>query len=328
MPVAPLKVVFAGTPDFAAHHLRSLIDSQHQVCAVYTQPDRPAGRGRSLNASSVKQQALMSALAIHQPESLKSAEEHHILAAFEADIMVVVAYGIILPIEILKIPRLGCINVHASLLPRWRGAAPIQRAIEAGDAETGVTIMQMDVGLDTGEMLLSRSIRITGNDTSQSLHERLMHLGSKTLLEALERIAEDNVTRIEQDEIQACYAKKLSKSEAGIDWAATAEKIHRKIRAFDPWPGSYVCLGGQKMKIEAERFASMDTQGCDPVSGIAVAINPGTIISADHQGLRVACAKGSLLIKSLQFAGKKMTPVAAILNAYRDQFKVGQQFDL
>lgn len=313
-----LKIVFAGTPDFAAAHLQALLDSGHHVCSVYTQPDRPAGRGRKLMASPVKRLALENNLTVCQPETMKTEEARQLLASFDADLMIVVAYGIILPAEILSIPRLGCLNVHASILPRWRGAAPIQRAIEAGDPETGVTIMQMDVGLDTGDMLLKSKIAIDGDDTSESLHNKLMTTGSEALIEALDAIAREQLKGEKQDESQACYAKKLNKAEASIDWSLSAAQLDRKIRAFTPWPGSFVSLDGQKMKIIARQYKA---------EGEAVTARPGQIISADDRGLRVACAEGSLLISSLQLPGKKMTAVSALLNAYQQRFQPGQQFD-
>lgn len=324
MSVPSLKVIFAGTPEFAAAHLKTLVDSNHRVCGVYTQPDRGAGRGRKLTPSPVKQLALAHDLIVCQPETLKTVDARQLLRSFEADIMVVVAYGIILPIEILEIPRLGCINVHASLLPRWRGAAPIQRAIEAGDEQTGITIMQMDSGLDTGDMLFKSALTIGPTDTTETLHDRLMQQGSEELVTALDAIALGKVSAQKQNDTEACYAKKLTKQEASIDWLLDADEIGRKIRAFTPWPGCYISLNHQKMKIIAKPFVSNQPS-------IELCLNktqPGTIISADENGLRVSCGKGSLLITSLQLPGKKMTPIAALLNAYKERFLPGQQFDL
>jgi len=314
----PLKVVFAGTPEFAAAHLQSLIDSRHHLCAVYTQPDRPAGRGRKLTASPVKQLALLNNLMVCQPESLKTVDARAMLRSFEADIMVVVAYGIILPLDILNIPRLGCINVHASLLPRWRGAAPIHRAIEAGDKQSGVTIMQMNEGLDTGDMLMIDKLPIADDDNTTTLHDRLMDYGAKTLIKALDQIAEGIIKPVVQNDNDACYAKKLTKDEGAINWSLSAEQIDRKIRAFTPWPGSFVSLKGEKLKIIARMFKGQSIED----------VEPGVIISADEQGIRVACKDDSLLITSLQLAGKKMTPIKELLNAYRARFLPGQQFDL
>jgi len=279
-----------------------------------------------MSASPVKQLALENDLQVKQPQTLKTTEAEEMLAAFNADIMVVVAYGIILPQAILDIPALGCINVHGSILPRWRGAAPIQRAIEAGDKETGITIMQMDEGLDTGDMLLVSKLAIHSDDTSQSLHDRLMDCGTSALIKALDTIAEGEIKAEKQDDSKATYASKLSKAESSIDWTQDAETICRKIRAFTPWPGSFVSINGKKMKILAEPFLqelsgqTMDTSMDNSKTGV--------IISADKKGLRVACGKGSLLITSLQIPGKKMTAVASLLNAYKDQFLPGQQFDL
>jgi len=339
MKPSPLKIIFAGTPEFAAAHLQALIESNHQVCGVYTQPDRPAGRGRSISASPVKQLALENNLTVCQPQTLKSTEAEEMLAAFNADIMVVVAYGIILPQAILDIPPLGCINVHGSLLPRWRGAAPIQRAIEAGDKESGITIMQMDEGLDTGDMLLVAKLTLNADETSQSLHDRLMDCGTSALIEALDTISLGKIKPQKQDNSKANYAKKLSKAESSIDWKQDAETIGRKIRAFSPWPGSFVSINGRKMKILAEPFLEESfaeaTDGKDSNNRDSSHIKPairdfsiGKIISADKRGLRVACGRGSLLITSLQIPGKKMTAMANLLNAYKDQFLPGQQFDL
>jgi len=319
MIATPLKVVFAGTPDFAAAHLQSLIDSPHHICGVYSQPDRPSGRGRKLTASPVKQLALDNGLLVCQPETLKTADARQMLRSFEADVLVVVAYGIILPAEILAIPRLGCINVHASLLPRWRGAAPIQRAIEAGDEETGVTIMQMDEGLDTGDMLFTSRTAIAENDTSETLFQKLMQSGAVALTEALDKLSKGELKAVAQDERNSRYARKLRKQAAAIDWPKTASQLARKIRAFYPWPGCYVSLDQQKMKIDAVVDTSEDGSDANTATG--------TIISADEKGLRVACSEGSLLIRSLQMPGKKMTVVSALLNAYKDRFKPGQQFD-
>ena len=317
----PLKVVFAGTPEFAATHLQAIIDSNHQLCAVYTQPDRPAGRGQKLTISPVKQLALKSGLIVCQPDSLKSVSARQLLHSFEADLLVVVAYGIILPAEILAIPRFGCINVHASLLPRWRGAAPIQRAIEAGDQETGITIMQMDEGLDTGDMLMQSELTLATDETSASLHNRLMKDGAKLLIKALDAVAAGDVLPIRQDDSKACYAKKLTKVEASINWSLSAEEIDRKIRAFHPWPGCYVMMNNQKMNIIAEPSLA------EHISETSSTKDVGKILEADKNGLRVCCAKGSLLITSLQLPGKKMTPITALLNAYQDIFQPGQYFD-
>ena len=314
-----LKVIFAGTPEFAATHLKAVLNSKHQVCAVYTQPDRPAGRGRKLTASPVKLVAEEHGITVYQPETLKSEEQQQLLASLNADLMIVVAYGIILPKVILKTPRLGCINVHASLLPRWRGAAPIQRAIESGDAKTGVTIMQMDEGLDTGDMLMTSSLFINDEDTSSSLHDKLMNQGSATLIEALDNLTNLQLTAIPQDNNKANYAKKLSKEEGAINWSESAKQIVRKIHAFNPWPGCFVTQNQQKLKILA-------VLSCETLPSTTQS-PPGSIVHADKKGIEVVCGEGTILITSLQMPGKKMTPVTALLNAYQERFKPGQQFD-
>ncbi len=316
MSSAPLKIVFAGTPEFAAAHLQALIESKHQLLAVYTQPDRPSGRGQKLTASPVKLLAEANDIEVLQPQTLKAEQQHQILSEYEADLLIVVAYGLMLPDEILNAPRLGCINVHASLLPRWRGAAPIQRAIEAGDIQTGVTIMQMDSGLDTGDMLFTSRINIDDRETSESLFKRLMEIGPLALITALEKLSTEGLTAISQDDTQANYAKKISKSDAAINWQSTAQDIDRKIRAFTPWPGAYIEHNGDKIKVVASISQRTDIK----TSQI------GTIINADKDGLLVACQQGAILITSLQIPGKKMMPVALQLNNYKDRFKVGTQF--
>ena len=233
---APLKIVFAGTPDFSVPALDALLTSGHDVIAVYTQPDRPAGRGRKLTASPVKARALEHGIPVHQPLSLKRPEEQERLAALAPDVMVVVAYGLLLPPAVLAIPRLGCVNIHASLLPRWRGAAPIQRAILAGDAETGVTLMQMEKGLDTGPMLATVRCPIGPDDTAETLHDRLAALGAGALVPTLERLDRGEITAEPQDDTQACYAAKLDKAEAVLDWRRPAVELERQVRAFNPWP--------------------------------------------------------------------------------------------
>ncbi|MEH6467663.1 MAG: methionyl-tRNA formyltransferase, partial [Porticoccus sp.] len=241
-----MHIVFAGTPEFAAHHLQALLDDDHhKIVAVYTQPDRPAGRGKKLTASPVKVLAQAHGLTVNQPVSLKEAEQQKILRDLNADIMVVVAYGLLLPKAILDTPHLGCINVHASLLPRWRGAAPIQRAIEAGDKETGVTIMQMDIGLDTGDMLLKAHCPITETDTGGSLHDKLASIGPPALLKTLLELEEGSAVAEKQDDELSNYAPKISKDEALVDWSQSAKIIARKVRAFNPFPVTYTTLGNE-----------------------------------------------------------------------------------
>lgn len=302
------NIVFAGTPDFAARHLQALISSEHRVIGVYTQPDRPAGRGKKLQSSAVKQLAEAHDLPVYQPASLRSEEAQHQLAELKPDIMVVVAYGLILPQEILDIPTYGCLNVHGSLLPKWRGAAPIQRAIWAGDRQTGVTIMQMDKGLDTGDILLQRAIDITPADTSASLYEKLADVGPHTLLESLASLSE--IMPQPQDNEQASYAQKLSKEEARIDWQQGALQLERNIRAFNPWPVCYFQFKDKPVKVwQASAF---DTEG-----------EAGTVLSADKQGILVATGQGSLRLETIQFPGKKVMSAADILNARRDEFASG-----
>ena len=268
----PLKVIFAGTPDFAAKHLSALLESEHEVIAVYTQPDRPAGRGKKLTASPVKVLAEENAIPVYQPQSLKAQDAQEELASLNADLMVVVAYGLILPTAVLNAPKLGCINVHGSILPKWRGAAPIQRSIWAGDAETGVTIMQMDEGLDTGDMLHIATLPITPEDTSATLYEKLAELGPQALVEVVNEF--DRYTPTKQDDSQATYAKKLSKEEALINWADDAEQIERNIRAFNPWPVAWMQVEDQNVKVWSASVVPLNKGA-----------TPGTVVSANKEGL-------------------------------------------
>ncbi len=307
-----LRIVFAGTPDFAARHLSALLASEHQVVAVYTQPDRPAGRGKKLTPSPVKVLAEQYGLPVCQPASLKSEQEQQILAQFDADIMVVVAYGLLLPSAILTTPKRGCINVHGSILPRWRGAAPIQRAIWAGDTKTGVTIMQMDEGLDTGDMLSIKTLTIDPKETSESLYGRLAALGPDALIDCLGKIAANLAEPVKQDNSLANYAQKLSKEEAKIDWQQPALQIERAIRAFNPWPMSYFELHEQNIKVWQ---ADVLDEACTKA--------PGTLIRADKQGICIATGEGVLNITQLQLPGKKAMSAADILNSRRDWFEQG-----
>lgn len=304
-----LKVIFAGTPDFAARHLQALIDSDHQVIAAYTQPDRPAGRGKKLQASAVKQLAQAHDIEVLQPESLKDSTAQAQLAALGADIMIVVAYGLILPKAVLETPKLGCINVHGSILPRWRGAAPIQRAIWAGDNETGVTIMQMDIGLDTGDMLHIVKTPITEQDTSTSLYEKLAESGPAALIEALAKIAAGDITAQPQNNALANYAKKLSKQEALIDWQKNADFIARCVRAFNPWPVSYFVVDGKNIKVWQSKVIAQDSN-----------LEPGTVVSADKNGIAVQTRQGQLLIEKLQLPGKKPVSASDAINARQAWF--------
>jgi methionyl-tRNA formyltransferase len=311
-----LKLIFAGTPDFAARHLAALLSSDHEVVAVYTQPDKPAGRGQKLTASPVKELALTHNLPVYQPASLRNEEAQAELAALGADLMVVVAYGLILPKVVLDTPRLGCINVHGSLLPRWRGAAPIQRAIWAGDSETGVTIMQMDVGLDTGAMIRKVSCPIAANETSTSLYDKLAGLGPQALVDTLNAMAACDTAAEQQDDSLANYAQKLSKEEARIDWSMEAVAIERCIRAFNPWPISWFEVAGQTIKVwQAE---VVDSNHGQPA---------GTLLKADKQGIDIATGKGVLRLLTLQPPGKKAMSVSDLLNSRRDWFEPGTQLN-
>ncbi len=314
----PLGIVFAGTPEFAAVHLRGLLAAGHRVIAAYTQPDRPAGRGKKLTASPVKQVAQAAGIPVYQPGSLRGADEQRELEALAADVMVVVAYGLILPQPVLDAPRLGCLNVHASLLPRWRGAAPIQRAIEAGDDETGVTIMQMDAGLDTGDILAESRCAIHSVTTAASLHDRLAELGLPLLLQVLADLPAAQAAARVQDDARACYADKISKSEAAIDWRRNAVELDRAIRAFNPFPVCYSELAGERVKVWQARVASQ----------APAADAPGSLLRADREGLLVQCGSGQLLLQRLQFAGGKVLEVDQLLNARREMFQPGTRFSL
>lgn len=307
----PLKIVFAGTPEFAALHLQALIDSEHDVIAVYSQPDRPAGRGKKLQSSEVKRLALKFAIPVFQPQSLKTVESQLALAKLQADIMVVVAYGLILPASILNTPKLGCLNVHGSLLPKWRGAAPIQRSIWAGDSETGVTVMQMDEGLDTGAMLFKHSLTISKEDTSASMYQKLAEIGPKALLETLANLTE--LTPQIQDNELASYAKKLSKEESKIDWGLPAEQLERNIRAFNPWPVAFFTLNDSNIKVYASDVIKHENSD----------VPAGQIIKSDLHGILVATGNESLLLTKLQLPGKRPMAVADVLNGRADWFTVG-----
>ncbi|SEP81260.1 methionyl-tRNA formyltransferase [Azotobacter beijerinckii] len=307
----PLRIVFAGTPEFAAEHLEALLAAGQRPIAVYTQPDRPAGRGQKLMPSPVKQLALQHGIPVHQPLTLRDPAAQAELAALDPDLMVVVAYGLILPQTVLDIPRLGCINSHASLLPRWRGAAPIQRAIEAGDGESGVTVMRMEAGLDTGPMLLKVATPIRPADTGGSLHDRLAGLGAAALVEAIGRLAAGELQGERQDDALATYAHKLNKDEARLDWNRPAVELERLIRAFDPWPVSHTSLNGTPLKV----FAAF----VEPGSGA-----PGTLLAVGRDGLTVACGGGALRLTRLQLPGGKPLAFAELYHSRREQFAVGQ----
>ena len=305
-----MRIVFAGTPEFAAQHLQALLDAGRQIVAVYTQPDRPAGRGQKLMPSPVKQLALQHGIAVYQPQTLRDPAAQAKLAALTPDLMVVVAYGLILPQVVLDTPRLGCINSHASLLPRWRGAAPIQRAIEAGDASSGVTVMQMEAGLDTGPMLLKVTTTITAEDTGGSLHDRLATLGSQAVVEAVTKLAAGELRGEVQDDSLATYAHKLNKDEARLDWSRPAVELERLVRAFNPWPICHSTLNGEALKVHAAQLG--EGQGA-----------PGSVLAADRSGLTVACGEGALRLTRLQLPGGKPLSFADLYNSRREQFAPG-----
>jgi len=296
-----MRIIFAGTPEFSVPALEALLTAGFDVVAVYTQPDRQAGRGRKTRPGPIKQCALKHGLVIEQPATLKDAATK--MKAYSADVMVVVAYGLLLPPEILQIPLYGCLNIHASLLPRWRGAAPIHRAIEAGDKETGITIMQMDSGLDTGDILAQYPVNIEQTDTGQQLHDRLAGAGATAITDVLSDLAyyQKNATS-QQDELSS-YARKISKEEGIIDWSEECGVIERRIRAFDPWPGTQTWYRGIKLRIS-------QAQCCDESLPAAA----GTILSADRSGIRIACGRGVLLINRLQRPGGKALCAADFLN--------------
>lgn len=305
-----MRIVFAGTPEFAAQHLQALLDAGREIVAVYTQPDRPAGRGQKLAPSPVKQLALQHGIAVYQPQTLRDPAAQAELAALTPDLMVVVAYGLILPQVVLDTPRLGCINSHASLLPRWRGAAPIQRAIEAGDASSGVTVMQMEAGLDTGPMLLKVTTTITAEDTGGSLHDRLATLGSQAVVEAVTKLAAGELRGEVQDDTLATYAHKLNKDEARLDWSRPAVELERLVRAFNPWPICHSTLNGEALKVHAAQLG--EGQGA-----------PGSVLAADKSGLTVACGEGALRLTRLQLPGGKPLSFADLYNSRREQFAPG-----
>ncbi|PIT71638.1 methionyl-tRNA formyltransferase [Limnohabitans sp. B9-3] len=320
-----MRVIFAGTPEFAAVALAQILAAGHEVPLVLTQPDRPAGRGMKLQASAVKQLALQHNIPVAQPLSLRldgkypddAAQAQAAIAAANADVMVVAAYGLILPQWTLSAPRLGCLNIHASLLPRWRGAAPIHRAIEAGDAQTGVVIMQMDAGLDTGDMLLTGVLDIDAQDTTATLHDRLADLGGALVVQALRDTQAGQLTPVKQPLEGVTYAHKIEKAEAAVNWRDTAETIDRRVRAFNPFPAASAQLEGEVIKL---------WRAVPEVSNRAVNTLPGTVLSADAQGVRIACGEGVLCVTELQRAGGKRLAAAEFLRGFA--VSAGQHFDL
>jgi methionyl-tRNA formyltransferase len=302
-----LRIAFAGTPQFALPALHALLKSRHRVVGVLTQPDRPAGRGQQLRSSPVKLLAQDAGLPLAQPPTLKTPEGREELARWAPDVLVVVAYGLILPAPVLALPRLGCVNIHGSLLPRWRGAAPIQRAILAGDAETGVTIMQLDAGLDTGPTLLERRRPIGAQDTAGDLHDALSELGATALVEALDGLAAGTLEAVAQPTEGVTYAPKIDKSEAPLDWSKSAIQLDAQVRAFNPWPIAETRMAGDTLRVLRTRVAA--------TSGVAGA--PGTLLGLADDGLHVACGEGVLAVRELQRAGKRPVSARDFANAVR-----------
>jgi len=305
-----MRLIFAGTPEFAARALDAIVTAGHEVALVLTQPDRPSGRGMALHASPVKERALSAGIDVFQPSTLRDAAAQERVRAVGADAMVVAAYGLILPQAVLDLPRFGCINIHASLLPRWRGAAPIQRAILAGDAETGVCIMQMEAGLDTGPVLVSGRLPIADDDTAATLHDKLAALGADLIVDALAKLP---LVLCPQAEAGVTYAAKIEKGEAPLDWQLPATQLARQVRAFNPFPGALAIYQGNAIKVWSARVS--DAEG-----------SPGAILAADRNGIVVACGEGSLCLVELQKAGGKRLPVAQFLAGM--PLAAGTAFDL
>ncbi len=310
-----LNIVFAGTPDFAAGHLQALIDSRHNVVGVYSQPDRPAGRGKKLQPSPVKKLALEHNIAVFQPLNFKQEGSVEELEALNADIMIVVAYGLLLPLAVLEAPKMGCLNVHASILPRWRGAAPIQRAIQVGDTETGITIMQMDVGLDTGDMLSKTLLDIKADETGGSLHDRLLEKGPTALMQTLTLLQAGEAIAEKQDDTLANYAHKLTKEEALINWSLPAKDIDLNIRAFNPFPCAYTLLGDQRIKVwQAVALEEATT------------LLPGTIARVSTDGVDVATSNGLIRLLNIQLIGKKAMAIRDFINGQPNVFQPQHMF--
>jgi methionyl-tRNA formyltransferase len=308
-----MRIIFAGTPEFAAKTLTALLETEHTVCAVYTQPDRPAGRGRKLTASPVKQIALDHKLAVEQPINFKEQTDCDKLASYQADLMIVVAYGLLLPQKVLDTPALGCINIHASLLPRWRGAAPIQRAILAGDVETGICIMKMEAGLDTGPVITRAFCPIHDAETTQQLHDRLAGLGANTLINLLPNLVERQNKAEPQNDADSTYAAKLQKAEADINWQQSASSIARQINAFNPWPIAQTQWQEKTLRI----WSAIDISTIQNDT-------PGEIIDINKSGIDIACGQGTLRITEVQAPGKKAMAVNDFLNA--NSLSIGQHF--
>ncbi len=322
--ISPLRIVFAGTPDFAALALEALINKGYNVVATYTQPDRPAGRGKKIHKSPVKQLAEQHNIPVYQPLNFKDLADQQTLQSLNADLMIVAAYGIILPKVILDTPTRGCINIHGSLLPRWRGAAPIQRAIQAGDTETGITIMQMDVGLDTGNMLWKKHTPIEKNDNGGLLHDRLAALGAEAMLETLEQLESSALTNEKQDEQYATYAHKLSKADAQIDWSESADTIALTIRAFNPWPVAFTIEADQRIRIfDADVITDITSSTTTRKTEEDNSPLPGTVISKSREGIIIACGDNAISIKTLQLPGAKAMSVADFVNGGKAMLEAG-----
>lgn len=305
-----MRLIFAGTPEFAAQALRALIAAGHDIPLVLTQPDRPAGRGMALQPSAVKQVAVAHGIEVFQPDNLKSAEAQSRLAAVNAEVMVVAAYGLLLPQTVLDLPQFGCLNIHASLLPRWRGAAPLQRALLAGDSESGVCIMQMEAGLDTGPVLLRGAFPIEATDTTASLHDRLAGLGARLCVEVLGKLPQPAEAQPAEG---VTYAHKIEKAEAVIDWTKPAIELDRHIRAFNPFPGAQALFGGQTVKL----WQASPVAGSGPL---------GSVLAVDKKQVVIACGAGALAVSELQKAGGKRLPVQQFLAGH--PLKVGDRFDI
>ena len=314
-----MRILFAGTPEFAAVALQHLIQAGHTICGVLTQPDRPAGRGMKLQASAVKTLALQHHIAVEQPRSLRldgkypedALAAQKFLQATQADAMVVAAYGLILPRWVLDTPRLGCLNIHASLLPRWRGAAPIHRAIEAGDKNTGVVIMQMDAGLDTGDMLLTQPIEISPQDTTASLHDKLADIGGALIVQTLADAQLNKLVRTPQPMHGITYAHKIEKHEAALDWRLNAKQLAQRVRAFNPFPVATFHANGEVIKVWSAYVVADGGTDTETTTN-----TPGTVLSADDSGVRITCGEGVLCITELQKAGGKRLPVAEFLRGF------------
>ena len=310
-----LNVIFAGTPDFSVPTLQALIDSKHNICAVYTQPDRPSGRGRKITFSPIKSLALKHNITVHQPKNFRDDTEMAQFLNYQASVMVVVAYGIILPKKVLDAPEFGCVNIHASLLPRWRGAAPIQRAIQNSDKSTGITIMQMDEHLDTGDILYHVACRINPSETSTALHDRLSQLGAKTIVNSIEKLSRDELAKVPQDESIACYAKKITKQEAAISWSLSAQQICAKICAFHSWPVCHTFYQHQQLRI---LHADHIERNVDAAAG--------EVIDVNKDGIDICAGDGQIVrLIYVQLAGKKVIAVADFLHAHKIQ--IGDIFE-